>query len=332
VYDPKSEASEFIGATREEAVAKARQFFGREASELVIAELPGAVHGAGGRVVVVALPEGARIPRAGGGGGGGGGGDRGGRREGRSDRGDRGDRGGRFERGGRGGGRDRGDRGDRGERGGRGDRGDRGDRGERAPREERSERFAEAEPAAEPTELGAPEESVGTAVGGIQAIGQYILGVVERMALGPFEIRESDEADFIVFQLRGPAADRLAAGDGRTVDALQLVVNQAALRISEEHKRVVIDVEGNAAERDDLLARAAQRAAKRAQETGRAVALDPMSPKDRRGIHVALRDMRGIATMSIGSGRYRQVLVVPEGAPEFDEARRAAEQAAQQES
>jgi predicted RNA-binding protein Jag len=328
VYDPKSEASEFIGATREEAVAKARQFFGREASELVVAELPGAVHGAGGRVVIVALPEGARVPRPGGGGGGGGG-DRGGRREGRSDRGDRGDRGGRFERGGRGGGgRDRGERGGR-ERSERSDRPERNDR----PPQERSETFAEAEqPAAEPSELGAPEESIGTAVGGIQAIGQFILGVVERMALGPFEIRESDEADFIVFQLRGPAGDRLASGDGRTVDALQLVVNQAALRISEEHKRVVIDVEGETAERDDLLARAAQRAAKRAQETGRAVALDPMSPKDRRGIHVALRDMRGVATMSIGSGRYRQVLVVPEGAPEFEEARRAAEQAAQQES
>jgi predicted RNA-binding protein Jag len=304
VYDPKSEASEFIGATREEAVAKARQFFGREASELVVSELPPGVHGAGGRVVVVALPEGARIPRpGGGGGGGGGGGDRGGRRDERPrERGDRGDRGGRFERGGRGG------------------------------REERTESLVESEPAADASELGPPEESVGTAVGGIQAIGQFILGVVERMALGPFEIRESDEADFIVFQLRGPAGDRLASGDGRTVDALQLVVNQAALRISEEHKRVVIDVEGDGAERDDLLARAAQRAAKRAQETGRAVALDPMSPRDRRGIHVALRDMRGIATMSIGTGRYRQVLVVPEGAPEFDEARRAAEQAAQQES
>jgi spoIIIJ-associated protein len=327
VYDPKSEASEFIGATREEAVAKARQFFGREASELVIAELPGAIHGAGGRVVVVALPEGARIPRpGGGGGGGGGGGDRGGRREergGRGDRGDRGDRGGRFERGGRGG-RDRSDR---------GDRGPRAERSERGPREERAPSFAESEPAAaDSAELGPPEESVGTAVGGIQAIGQYILGVVERMALGPFEIRESEESDFIVFQLRGPAGDRLASGDGRTVDALQLVVNQAALRLNEEHKRVVIDVEGDGAERDDLLARAAQRAAKRAQETGRAVALDPMSPKDRRGIHVALRDQNGIATMSIGSGRYRQVLVIPEGAPEFEEARRAAEQAATQES
>jgi spoIIIJ-associated protein len=151
------------------------------------------------------------------------------------------------------------------------------------------------------------------------------------MDLGPFEIHESEEADFVVYQLRGAAAERLARGEGRTADALQLVVNQAALQISDDHKRVVVDVEGERANREDFLTRAAQRAAKRAQETGRAVALDPMNAKDRRSIHVALRDLGGIATMSIGSGRYRQVLVVPEGAPEFEEARRAAEQAASQE-
>lgn len=184
---------------------------------------------------------------------------------------------------------------------------------------------------AEESDLGPPEASVGTAVGALQAVGQFILGVLERMALGAFEIRESEEADFVVYQLRGAAAERLAGGEGRAADALQLVANQVALRISEDHKRVVVDVEGDHGDREDLLSRAAQRAAKRAQETGRAVALDPMNPKDRRGIHVALRDLAGIATMSIGSGRYRQVLVVPEGAPEYAEARRAAEQAASSE-
>ena len=45
-----------------------------------------------------------------------------------------------------------------------------------------------------------------------------------------------------------------------------------------------------------------------------------MNPKDRRGIHEALREEEDIATMSIGDGRYRQVVVVPKGAPEYDEA------------
>ena len=50
-----------------------------------------------------------------------------------------------------------------------------------------------------------------------------------------------------------------------------------------------------------------------------------MSPGDRRIIHVALRERDGVVTMSRGEGRYRQVLVVPEGAAEYDEARAASE-------
>ena len=71
--------------------------------------------------------------------------------------------------------------------------------------------------------------------------------------------------------------------------------------------------------------RVAERAAERARETGRTVALDPMGPRDRRSIHVALRESDGVATMSAGEGRYRQVLVVPEGAPEYEEAQSASE-------
>jgi len=58
------------------------------------------------------------------------------------------------------------------------------------------------------------------------------------------------------------------------------------------------------------------------------VALDPMNGKDRRAIHVALRDEDGIATMSVGEGQYRQVVVVPEGADEYEEASRKSEEAA----
>jgi spoIIIJ-associated protein len=49
-----------------------------------------------------------------------------------------------------------------------------------------------------------------------------------------------------------------------------------------------------------------------------------MNGHDRRVIHVALRDSQEVATMSMGEGRYRQVVVVPKGAPEYEEARRSA--------
>jgi len=148
------------------------------------------------------------------------------------------------------------------------------------------------------------------------------------MDLGPFEISENREGDLLIFEIRGAAAAELARGEGRSVDAIQLLANQAASRASDEPPRVVVDVEGNDEARESLLSRLAERVAGRARDTGRAVALDPMNGRDRRLIHLALREEEGIATMSIGEGRYRQVVVVPEGAPEYEEARREAEAAA----
>ncbi len=83
---------------------------------------------------------------------------------------------------------------------------------------------------------------------------------------------------------------------------------------------MVIDVEGDQAQRESFLERAAERAARRALDSGRAVALEPMNARDRRIVHVSLREVEDVATMSIGEGRYRQVVVVPEGAPEYEQA------------
>lgn len=140
------------------------------------------------------------------------------------------------------------------------------------------------------------------------------------MKLGNFDISESSEGDFLIYQLSGPAADALQAGDGRATDALQLIANQVAMRQSEDAPRIVVDVDGGGDEREQTLGRLAERAVKRARETGRSIALDPMNGRDRRTIHITVRDMEGVATMSIGEGRYRQVLVVPEGAPEYEDA------------
>jgi spoIIIJ-associated protein len=145
------------------------------------------------------------------------------------------------------------------------------------------------------------------------------------MGLGPFEISLSDEGDQAIYQLSGPAAERLGSGDGRAVDGLQLLANQAAMRQSDQPKRIIVDAEGDPDRREAFLNRLADRAGRRALDSKRSVALDPMNSRDRRMVHVALRDHERVATMSIGSGRYRQVVVVPEGSPDYEEARSASE-------
>ena len=289
MYDQRQEANEFVGESVEEATRQAAEFFGVDAGELKVAVAPeGEIFGAGGRAVIVAIPKGisARSPRP--------------------SSGDR-DRDRDRDRGGRG----RSDRREREERDDRvGRRGRRGRSEERAPRREKMEREA----------TQSVSGSKGRAKGSIGEIGEFLLGAVERMKLGNFEISESSEGDFLIYQLSGPAADALQAGDGRATDALQLVANQVAMRQSDDAPRIVVDVAGGGDEREQTLGRLAERAAKRARETGRSIALDPMNGRDRRTIHITVRDMDGVATMSIGEGRYRQVLVVPEGAPEYEDA------------
>ncbi|RIL07607.1 MAG: hypothetical protein DCC71_02450 [Proteobacteria bacterium] len=315
MYDPSSEAREFVGNDRAEALGKAVAFYGVGEDQLAIA-VPetGTIAGLGSRVVVVAYPRSAGPPRRGEGGAAPEG------RRGRESRGDgerrgRGPReGGRESRERRGGDRDR-DR-DGGRERGRGrdrdrERGGDRDRG-RAPERVAAEAPSEAGP------------SVGTATSALGEVGEFVKGLIERMEIGPFEIAESGENDeLVILQIRGAAAERIAGGEGRTVDALQLLANQASMQSGgDDAKRVVLDVEGDADQRANYLTRVAERAASRARETGRPVALEAMNPKDRRTVHVALREVDGIATMSVGEGRYRQVVVVPDSAPEYEEAKR----------
>ncbi|MEE3331248.1 MAG: R3H domain-containing nucleic acid-binding protein [Myxococcota bacterium] len=313
MYERKGEAREFVAESREDAIAEAKRFFGIEETGLRLSDLnPDEIHGLAGRIVVVAAPEGSPKVASGGGDDGGGRGERGGRGGRDGGRGGRdGGRGGRDGgRGGRDGGRD----------GGRGGRERGGSRGGGRPDREA------AAPQTEATneEIG---ESKGTAKGDLGEAGQFLLGAVERMALGPFDIAESSDGDYVIYQLSGRAAQALGSGDGRGVDALQLLANQAAMQKDENAPRIIVDAEGSSEKRETFLGRLAERAASRARETERSVALDPMNPKDRRIIHVALRDSEGVATMSQGSGQYRQVVVVPEGAPEYDEAKKAADEA-----
>ena len=303
MYEPRNEAHEFVGDDRAEAVRKAVAFFGLEEEGLVVRALDGAtVYGLGGRTVVVAAPKNrAPVRRSEGGSSG--------ERDRDRDR-DRGRREGRRE-----GRRDEGRRGN-----GRRDEG----RRESAPPMERG-----FEPAPQAPEIPRGEPSVGRPKGTLSEIGEFVRGTIERLDLGGFEIGESEDEEVRAFEVTGTAARALAGGDGRAVDALALIVNQAAQKGDEDAKKVVLDVEGNTEAREGFLTRLAQRAVARAREAGRAIALDPMNGRDRRIIHLAVREEEGVASMSMGEGRYRQVVVVPEGAPEYDEARRQSEAAGQ---
>ena len=294
MYDAKSEPNEFVADSSQEAVSRACTFFESEESALKIVHLEeGEVSGLGHRAVVVAVPKELKNRP-------------------RQDSGD--------------GNRGRG-------RGSRDSERGRPDSSSRRRPEGRSEgrpSARSAERSGERPSLAADDapagESKGTAEGELGPIGDFVLGVLERMGLGNFTISRNEEGDFAIFRIEGDAASRLAR-DGRAADALQLLANQAEMRRSEDPTRIVVDVEGETEKREDYLLRLSDRAAERAIEAKRSVALDPMNGRDRRIVHMAVRDIENVATMSIGEGRYRQVVIVPEGSPDYAKAVESSDQA-----
>jgi spoIIIJ-associated protein len=74
--------------------------------------------------------------------------------------------------------------------------------------------------------------------------------------------------------------------------------------------RVLVDVEDYRGRRERQLVELAQRAAERVEETGQMLQLEPMSALERRWVHIALRDVDGVSTQSIGEEPMRRVVVI----------------------
>jgi len=120
-----------------------------------------------------------------------------------------------------------------------------------------------------------------------------------------------ETADEIRATVNGPELGLLIGKHGATIDALQHVASRAAYRGSEDRKQVVVDAAGYRERREAALQRSADRAAADALSFGRAVELEPMSPQERKVVHLHLRDSHEVDTHSEGDEPERRVVVTP---------------------
>ena len=96
---------------------------------------------------------------------------------------------------------------------------------------------------------------------------------------------------------------------GQTLDAIERILNCIVNKVSLAKKRVFVDTEGYRERRERRLIEMANQVADKVRYTGRDVVLAPMSARDRRVIHVALREDEIVSTYSQGEGDMRRVVV-----------------------
>ena len=106
------------------------------------------------------------------------------------------------------------------------------------------------------------------------------------------------------------ALGALIGRKGERLSALQHLLNLMLSRKMGSWTRVLVDVEDYRGRRERQLIEVANRAAERVAETGQMLQLEPMSALERRWVHLALRDVEGITTQSIGEEPTRRVVVL----------------------
>ncbi|MCW5876781.1 MAG: Jag N-terminal domain-containing protein [Anaerolineales bacterium] len=123
---------------------------------------------------------------------------------------------------------------------------------------------------------------------------------------------EGDEPEApVMVDITGGDLSFLIGRQAETLQALQLITRLIVGKEVGHAAHIIIDVENYRKRREDSLRQLAQRMAQQAVSSGRRQNLEPMSPAERRIIHIALRDNPEVTTESTGEEPRRKVVIVP---------------------
>lgn len=139
----------------------------------------------------------------------------------------------------------------------------------------------------------------------------FLKEVIEGLGLEvQFEIITKEERTTIKMYSDNNAI--LIGKNGQTIKALETIVKQMLQSRYNIHFRVSLDVENYKAKREKNLSRMAWQLAKEVVRTKMPVSMDNMSSYDRRVVHNALTNFKGIRTESEGEEPNRHIVIKPE--------------------
>jgi spoIIIJ-associated protein len=123
------------------------------------------------------------------------------------------------------------------------------------------------------------------------------------------------ETPDIVVKFTGPDVDLLLANKAEVLLALEHLTQEMLRMPSEHHSRVSFDANDYRLLRIEELRLSAATAAEKVKRTGVPFRFNPMNSRERRVIHLALRNEAGVRSESAGVGPQRQVVIYPAGMP-----------------
>jgi spoIIIJ-associated protein len=126
------------------------------------------------------------------------------------------------------------------------------------------------------------------------------------------EVRQVEvDAETVELEIKGDGSGILIGRHGQTLDALEYLVNRILARRIKDAAPISLETESYRARRRQQLHRMALSMGEKAKREKKPVRLEPMPPRDRRVIHLALKDDPMLTTRSAGEGVMRAIEILP---------------------
>ncbi len=123
------------------------------------------------------------------------------------------------------------------------------------------------------------------------------------------DIKESENKVYV--ELNSAKSGLIIGKKGKTLEALQFLVNLIVNHQTNTEKKIILDIESYRAKREKALRKLSREVAMKVIRTGKPWTLEPMNPFERRLIHLTLQNDNRVTTKSEGQGIYRKVKISP---------------------
>lgn len=126
-------------------------------------------------------------------------------------------------------------------------------------------------------------------------------------------VNEVNSDGKMTLNIVGDTSGLLIGRKGKTLDALQYLVNKIVKKRLNKKIRVIIDSENYRQRRIESLTQLAIKMGNKVKKSRKPLTTNPLNPHDRRVIHLALKEDAHLNTKSRGDGLLKKVVISPKG-------------------
>ena len=135
--------------------------------------------------------------------------------------------------------------------------------------------------------------------------------IVEGMGIKDVIIESQRKDNYIKLTLHSSDNSILIGRDGRTLSSLQNLIRTSVSKQTGIYFNIILDVENYKVKKEHNIERLAKKLAKEVLRTKEPIAMDSMNSYERRLVHNALSNFKGITSDSEGEEPNRRIVIKP---------------------